>query len=90
MLKGKTGGSERVEDLGHGVDVGGSSEIQTQVKLDGGLHDVLGRPLHGVVQAGVHDVLLRGSGHLVEELITRLDGDGAAHTPEPGLQGLLD
>ena len=47
MLKGKTGGSERVEDLGHGVDVGGSSEIQTQVKLDGGLHDVLGRP-HGL------------------------------------------
>ena len=46
-------------------------EIDAEVELDGGVHDVLGGPLHAVVQAGVDDVLLRGAGHTLVKLNTR-------------------
>jgi hypothetical protein len=46
-------------------------EIDAEVELDGGVHDVLGGPLHAVVQAGVDNVLLRGAGHTLVKLNTR-------------------
>jgi hypothetical protein len=45
-------------------------EIDTEVELDGGVHDILGGPLHAVVQAGVDDVLLRRAGHPLVKLNT--------------------
>ena len=45
-------------------------------------HTVRG-PLHAVVEAAVHDVLLAGPGHSPVELLTRRHGDFAAHPPKP-------
>lgn len=77
------------EDLLNGVDVGGSSQIQSQVVLHGGLHDGTGRALHRVVQAGVHDVLLGGARDALLEGLRRGHGDAASNTAEASLQGLL-
>ncbi len=46
-------------------------EIDAEVELDGGVHDVLGGSLHAVVQAGVDNVLLRRAGHPLVKLNTR-------------------
>ena len=45
--------------------------------------DIASRPLHTVVQAAVHDVLLAGSGHSLVELHTWGHRNLAAHSPEP-------
>ena len=78
------------EDLLDGVDVGGRPEVQPQVVLDAGVHDGLRRPLHGVVEAGVHNVLLGGTRHLLLKGAGRGDGDGTPHPAKPSLQGVLD
>jgi len=54
------------------------------------VHNVPGCPLHGVVKAGVDNVLLRGSGHLGQEFLAGGDGDGAPDLAEPLLQGVLN
>jgi hypothetical protein len=45
-------------------------EVDPKVHLDGSVHDVPGGPLHAVVQAGVDNVLLGGSGHTLVKLST--------------------
>ena len=47
------------------------------------------RPLHGVGQARVHDVFLRGAGDALLERLARRDRDLVAHLAELALQRLL-
>lgn len=77
------------EDLLDGVDVGGRSQVQAHVVLDGGLHDGSGRAFHGVVQAGVDNVFLRGTGNTFLEGLGRRHRDAAAHLSETAFQRLL-
>ena len=79
-----------VEYFADAVDVGGGAEIQPEVQLVGGGHDVVGSPLHGVVQPTVDDVLLTGPAHPPVELLARGDGNLASHATKPPLQTLLD
>ena len=72
------------------VDVGGRAEIQPEVQLVGGGHDVVGRPLHGVVQPTVDDVLLAGPAHPPVELLAGRDGDLPSDPAKPSLQTLLN
>ena len=85
----KTGISISGENLGNGVDIGGGSEVKAKVHLDGSAHDALGSPLHGVVQTGVDDVLLAGSGHPGTELRAWVNRDGSSNAAEPLLKRVL-
>lgn len=73
------------EDLFDGVNISGCPQVQAQVHIQGGLHDASGCPLHGVVQAGVHNVLFAGPGHSLTELITWGHRDFPSHPTEPFL-----
>ena len=78
------------EDLGDRVDIGSSPQVNTQVHLLSCLHDALGSPLHGVVQPGVHNVLLRSTGHAGTELIAGSDRDRTSNTAKPLLYRILN
>ena len=79
-----------LEDLEDGVDVGSGAEVQTKVVRDGRVHDGSGGSLHGVVEAGVNDVLLGGTRHATVELGRRGDRDNASNAAEPSLKRVLD
>ena len=79
-----------LENFPDGVDVRGSPHVEPEVVLCGRVHDGLGRALHGVVEAGVDNVLLRGAGHSVLEAGGRRHVDLSANAPEPALQRLLN
>merc|ERR1719400_2273289 len=85
-LEGHSRCSESVEDLGDGVNVSSCPQIETKVVLHCSVHNVPGCPLHGVIKAGVDNVLLRGSSHLGQDLLAGADGDGAPALAEPLLQ----
>ena len=53
----------RLLDIPFPANFGTLPEVKAEVELPGGGHDVLGGPLHGVVQAGVYNVLLRRTRH---------------------------
>ena len=72
------------------VNVGSRSEIQAELQLVGRGHDVVGGPLHGVVQAAVHDVLLTGPTHPPVELLTGGHGYLPTDSTKPSLQTLLN
>lgn len=88
-LEGQTGVTVCGEDLLNGVDIGSGSQIQTQVVFHGCLHDGTSRTLHGVVQAGVHDVLLGGARDALLERLGGCDGNATADTSETTLQRFL-
>ena len=50
------------EYLFDGVDVGGRSDVEAEVVSKCRLQDALGRHLHDLLQSGVDNVPLRGSG----------------------------
>jgi len=77
------------EDLLDRVDVGGRAQIQSQVVLEGGLHDGPGGALHGVVEARVDNVLLGGARNALLERVARRDRNAAADAAETPLQRLL-
>ena len=52
-------------------------------------HTVRG-PLHAVVEAAVHDVLLAGPGHSSVELFTWRHGDLAAHSAKPAKRNMSE
>ena len=79
-----------LENFPDGVDIRGSPHVEPEVVLRGRVHDGLGRALHGVVEAGVNDVLLRGAGHSVLETGGRRHVDLSAVASEPALQRLLN
>lgn len=89
-LEGQTGVAVGLEDLLDRVDVRGRAQIQSQVVLHGGLHDGTSRSLHGVVQAGVDNVLLGSTGNALLEGGRRRHRDLAADVTEAALQRLLD
>lgn len=86
LLEGKASISVGLEDLFDRVDVRSRTQIETEVVLHGGLHDGTGRTLHGVVQTGVDDVLLRGTGNALLECFRWGDGDLTADVAEASLQ----
>lgn len=88
-LKCQSSVAVRREDLLDRVDVRGRSQVQAQVVLHRRLHDGPRRPLHRVVQAGVHDVLLTRSGDALLEGLGRRHGDASADTAKATLQRLL-
>lgn len=61
LCEGQAGLTVGLENLFNRVDVRGTAEVDAQVVLHGSAHDGLGRSLHGIVQAGVDDVLLRSA-----------------------------
>jgi len=89
LVEGKTSISVGGENLGNGVDIGSGSEVKAQIHLDGSVHDALGGPFHGIVEAGVDDVLLTGARHPGIELLTWVDRNGASNAAEPLLEGVL-
>ena len=89
LVESETGISVSGENLGNRVDIGGSSEVEAKVHLDGSAHDALGGSLHGVVQAGVDNVLLAGSRHSCIELLTGCDLNWTSNAAEPLLKGVL-
>ena len=86
LLEGKTGVTVRLEDLFDRVDVCGRAEVQSEVVAHGGDHDGARRTLHRVVQPGVHDVLLRGTGDALLEGFGRFDRDLATDRAKPCLE----
>lgn len=89
-LEGQTGVTVCGEDLLNGVDIGSGSQIQAQVVFHGCLHDGTSRTLHGVIQAGVYDVLLGGARDALLERLRGCDGNATADTSKTTLQRFLN
>ena len=82
--------SVSLEDLADGIDVSSSAEVKTEVIIHSSVHDGTGSPLHGVVQARVDNVLLRGTRHARLKFPRRSDINLATDSAKAALQGVLN
>ena len=88
-LERETGISVGGEDLGNGVDVGSSSEVKTEVHVVSSDHNVLGCPLHRVIQTRVHNILLTSTRHSAVEVVVGEDGDTTTNLAKTSFQRVL-
>lgn len=77
------------EDFFDWVDVGGRSQVQTQIVFHGRFHDGTGRTLHCVIQSRMYDILFWCAWNALLKWFRWGDGNFTTNTSKATLQRLL-